>query len=68
MMGGYGLYRKKGLQPMRPYILGEDMTDVSVSPEDMPEEGGMIAMNEKNNADKWYVAKNFFNENYEEVA
>lgn len=58
-------YRKKKLQPMRPYVAGEDLTGVSVSAEDTPEEGGMIAVNPDNHADKWYVAKRFFEENYE---
>jgi hypothetical protein len=58
-------YRKKKLQPMRPYVPGEDLTGVTVSPEDTPEEGGMIAMNPENPQDKWYVAKDFFLENYE---
>jgi len=60
-------YRKKNVQPMRPYIPGEALTGVSVSPEDTPEEGGMIAINPNNPNDKWYVAKKFFNDNYIEV-
>lgn len=67
-MNAFKNYRKKNLQPMRPYIPGEDLTGVSVSPEDTPEEGGMIAINEDNPADQWYVAKAFFETNYEEVA
>lgn len=63
----YKLYRKKALQSMRPYVLGEDLTGISVNKEDTPEEGGMIAMNPKNPEDKWYVAKKFFQENYELV-
>jgi hypothetical protein len=39
----YKKYRKKALQDMRPYVLGEDLTHVSVSENDTPEEGGMIA-------------------------
>jgi hypothetical protein len=66
-MDGYKDYRKKNVQPMRPYIPGEDLSGVSVSAEDTPEEGGMIAVNPSNPADKWYVAKNFFAENYMEV-
>lgn len=61
----YKNYRKKNLQPMRPYIPGEDLIGVSVSPEDTPEEGGMIAVNPENTEDKWYVTKKFFDENYE---
>ncbi len=59
------LYRKKLLQPMRPYIVGEDLSGVSVNAEDSPEEGGMIAWNPDNPADQWYVAKRFFEDNYE---
>ncbi len=57
-------YRKKNVQPMRPYVLGEDLTGISVSEEDTPETGGMIAVNPENNEDRWYVAKKFFEENY----
>ena len=64
-MTEYKNYRKTAIQPMRPYIVGEDLTGVSVSAEDTPEVGGMIAVNPKNENDKWYVAKDFFNENYE---
>lgn len=60
------LYRKKTTQAMRPYIPGEDLTDISVSVEDTPEEGGMIAIGADNGA-KRYVSKTFFQENYEEV-
>jgi hypothetical protein len=60
-----GNYRKKGLQPMRPYIPGESLFGISVSIEDTPEEGGMIAHNPKNPNDQWYVAKKFFEDNYE---
>lgn len=64
-MEGYNDYRKKNVQPMRPYVPGEDLQGVSVSAEDTPEEGGMIACNPSNLADKWYVAKEFFLQNYE---
>lgn len=63
----YKNYRKKNVQPMRPYVLGEDLSGVSVSAEDTPEEGGMIAYNPDNPADKWYVAKAFFEANYVEA-
>lgn len=64
-MSTFTLFRKKVTQPMRPYIPGEDLSGVSVSAEDTPEEGGMIAMNPLNPKDQWYVAKRFFLENYE---
>ena len=66
---GYALvknYRKKGVQPMRPYVPGEDLTSVSVSDEDTPELGGMIAIGTDNEA-RWYVSKRFFAENYIEA-
>lgn len=58
-------YKKTGIQEMRPYIPGEPLTGISVSEQDTPEEGGMIARNSQNHADQWYVAKNFFQKNYE---
>lgn len=61
------LYRKTAKTPMRPYIPGENLNGISVSKEDIPGEGGMIAMNPDNPADKWYVAKEYFEKNYEEV-
>lgn len=63
----FSLYRKKTQQPMRPYIPGEDLSGVSVSAEDTPELGGMIAINPQNLNDQWYVAKQFFEDNYEPV-
>lgn len=60
-------YRKKNLQEMRPYIPGEDLTGIAVNKEDIPKLGGMIARNSKNYEDKWYIAKKFFEDNYEEV-
>lgn len=63
-------YRKIGVQPMRPYMEGEDLTDISVSPEDLKLDtlvGGMVAISATNPLDKWYVAKVFFEENYEEA-
>jgi hypothetical protein len=64
-MSEFKNYRKKSIQPMRPYIPGEDLTGVSVSAADTPEDGGMIAVNPANQNDRWYVAKAFFQENYE---
>lgn len=61
---GYKLYYKAKLQPLRPYIVGEDMSEVSINKEDTPEEGGMVAYNPDNPSDKWYVAKKFFEDNY----
>lgn len=60
----YKGYIKKVIQPMRPYIPGEDLTGVSVWEGDELEEGGMIAVNPEDPTDKWYVAKVFFEQNY----
>lgn len=60
-------YRKTATQEMRPYMPGEDLSGVSVSAEDTPGPGGMIARNSDNHADQWYVAKDFFAKNYEAV-
>lgn len=66
-MENYKNYRKNQVQPMRPYIPGENLTGVSVNIKDVLEEGGMIAVNPANPSDKWYVSKSFFQDNYEEV-
>ncbi len=58
-------YKRSGLAEMRPYIPGEDLALISVSKEDTPEEGGMIARNPHNHADQWYVAKDYFAANFE---
>lgn len=66
-MEGYKDYRKKSVQPMRPYIPGEDMSGISVAKDDVLEEGGMIACDPANPASKWYVPKEFFLANYIEA-
>lgn len=66
----YKTYRKSGLTQMRPYVSGEDLTRISVSAADkeLPTlDGGMIAHNSGNPDDQWYVAKAYFEKNYEEV-
>lgn len=49
---------------MRPYVPGEDLTGISVSDQDTPELGGMIARNADNHKDQWYIAKDFYEKNY----
>lgn len=61
-------YRRTGLSEMRPYVVGEDMTGISVSETDTPEHGGMVARNPKNYEDQWYVAKKYFDDNLELVS
>jgi hypothetical protein len=58
-------YRKKVIQPMRPYVPGEDLTGVSVNPKETPVEGGMIAKDDE--GAQWYVTPEFFQKSYEEV-
>lgn len=58
-------YRRKGLSEMRPYVVGEDLTGISVNKEDTPTLGRMIARNPDNRADQWYVAKAYFEKNLE---
>lgn len=58
-------YRKKSVTWARPYEPGEDLTYVSVSMADIPAcEGGMIAINPENEADQWYIAKEYFESNF----
>ena len=60
-------YKRKGLAEMRPYMPGEDLTHISVSPEDDPlTDCGMIARNPLNYKDQWYVARKYFEDNFEE--
>lgn len=67
-MSEFKQYRRKGLSEMRPYVKGEDLSGVSVSDVDHPEQDmGMIARNPKNHADQWYVARKYFEENLEPV-
>lgn len=59
-------YKRKGLSEMRPYVKGEDLTKISVSCEDNPEQDmGMVARNPKNHNDQWYVARRYFDDNLE---
>ena len=58
-------FRRKGAACMRPYIPGEDLTGVSVSNEDTPALGGMIAKNLDNDLYQWYVAKAYFDKHFE---
>jgi len=66
----YKLYQKKNIQPMRPYVPGEDMSGISLSQEDAKLDtldGGMIAIGVTNPKDRWYVARVALEENYTEV-
>lgn len=64
-------HRKKQLQEMRRYELGEPLDNISISQADIengsPKEGDMIARNPQNHNDMWLVAQKFFEDNYEEM-
>jgi hypothetical protein len=61
-------YRKKAGK-LRPYVPGEDMTDISVSSEDKktgsPKQGDWIGQNPDNPKDQWLVAAGYFAKNFE---
>lgn len=58
-------YQRKGSAEMRPYVKGEDMTGISVSDADDPENDmGFVARNPDNHDDQWYVAREFAEKNY----
>jgi len=64
-MSNFKKYVRTNIAEMRPYIPGEDMSKVSVSRVDTPEVGGMIARNPDNHKDQWYVAKEYFELQFE---
>lgn len=71
-MSEFKQYRRKGLSEMRPYVEGEELNElVSISEADLkngsPKLGDMIARNPKNHNDQWLVAKEYFEENLEEM-
>ena len=62
-------YKRKGLSEMRPFIVGETLTLVSISDADRengsPKKGDMIARNPKNYDDQWLVAAKYLEDNLE---
>lgn len=67
-MDNFKQYKRKGLSEMRPYVKGEDLSGVSVSVVDKPEDDmGMIARNPLDHTDQWYVARKYFEDNLEEA-
>jgi len=61
-------YRRIKIAELRPYIFGEDQKYISISGVDSPDyDMGMIARNPDNHKDQWYVARKYFNANFEEV-
>ena len=65
-------YQRKELSEMIPFedFIGQDMSKISISEPDKLLSNdefrlGYIARNPKNHEDKWYVAKKYFEENFE---
>lgn len=62
-------YRRKVSGDYRPYIVGEDMTDISVGTQDRiaghPKAGDMIGRDPKDHSDQWLVNQKYFAENFE---
>ncbi len=52
---------------MRPYVHGEDLTGIIVENQETPELGGAIERNPNIHSEQWYVGKNYFQEELEEV-
>lgn len=75
-MSEFKQYRRKQIAELRP-VTGLDsryhleQEGVSISKEDLangsPKIGDMIARNPKNHNDQWLVAKQYFEDNFEEV-
>ncbi len=55
-------YRRREILPMRPYVPGEPMDNVYISPGDKPQEGGMIVLNGSFTS---YISRESFLANYE---
>ena len=65
-------YGRISISEMRPYVKGEILDGkVSISQADKdngsPKVGDMIARNPKNHEDQWLVAKQYFEDNLEEI-
>jgi len=66
-MSKWKKYRRTNIAEMRPYIFGEDLAGISVADVDDPvNDMGMVARNPNNHKDQWYVARKYFEENFEE--
>lgn len=67
-MSKFKEYLRTSLGELRPYVPGEDLSGVCVSPicvkQGSPQEGDMIARDPKNHADQWLVSRDYFKENY----
>ena len=67
-MSEFREYQKSSFITARPYVPGESLERVSVSPHDIdkghPMDGDMIACDPNNTDDQWLVSCNYFHNNY----
>jgi len=64
-MNGFKKYTRTNVAEMRVYILGEDLTHISVNSIDNPRRDlGMVARNPDNHKDMWYVSREYFETNF----
>jgi hypothetical protein len=60
-------YRRNGTTEMRPFIEGEDTSNIAISDDarstGSPKTGDWIARDKDNHADQWLVTEDFFNRN-----
>ena len=71
-MSTWSVYHLKhirmGVVPLeaRPYVLDEDLSAVSVSEQQTPAAGGMIARDPENHDDMWYIDATYFAKHFRE--
>lgn len=67
-MSEFKRYTRKAYAELRPYIVGEDVTDISISVFDKkhgsPQAGDYIARNPQNHSDQWLVSAAYFAANH----
>lgn len=71
-MSEFKKYRRSQIAEMRDYVEGEILNEsVSISKADKdngsPKIGDKIARNPKNHSDQWLVAKQYFEDNFENI-
>jgi hypothetical protein len=72
-MSEWKQYRRTNVAEMRPVVAGEDLEGVSISDPDkamrdvnrVEFDRGFVARNPANYADQWYVARAYFDANFE---
>lgn len=65
---GFKKYNRIKVTEIRPYVLGEDLTNISVSENDNPREDlGVIARNPEDHNDQWYINRLYFENNFSKM-